>query len=53
MKHVYVIMSGCYGDEGIREIYSSKKKAQEALDRMYADKYDRQGEPWIEKWEVK
>ena len=53
MKYVYVIMSGCYGDEGIREIYSSEKKAQEAINRMYADKYDKQGEPWMEKWEVK
>ena len=52
MKHVWVVMSGCYGDEGIVAIYSSKKKAEQALERLLKDKYGKQGEPWIEKWDV-
>lgn len=46
-------MTGCIGDYGIHEIFSSNKKANEKVEKMYKDKYDRQGEPWVEKWEVK
>ena len=52
MKYVYVILSGCYGDEGIVKIYSSRKRAEDALQALYADKYGKQGKPWIEQWEV-
>lgn len=53
MKHVYVVMGGCVGDEHICSIWSSEKKANEEIKRMNNDKWDKQLEPWLEKWEVK
>lgn len=48
MRYVYVLMDGCIGDYHIVDIYSSKKKAEEAK-KNRKDTYD----PWIEKWEIK
>lgn len=53
MKYVYVLMCGCPGDEGIKDIFSSQKKAEEELKKLEADRYWRTTTPWIEKWEVK
>lgn len=52
MKYVYVIITGCYGDEGIHKIFSSEKKAKEELEKLYNDKYWKTTEPYIEKYEV-
>ena len=53
MKYVYGIICGCYGDEGIKDIFSSEKKAREELERLNKDNYWKTTTPYIEKWEVK
>lgn len=53
MKYVYVIICGCYGDEGIKDIFSSEKKAREELEKLNQDNYWKTTTPYIEKWEVK
>ena len=53
MKHVWVVMGGCIDDYHICSIWTSEKKANEEVKRMNNDKWDKQLEPWVEKWEVK
>ena len=53
MKHVYLIITGCEYEEGVFEIFSSEKKANERLKELLADKYWRTTSPHVEKWEVK
>lgn len=53
MNKVYIVMGGCAGDEHIYSIWSTEKKANEEIERMNNDKWDKQLEPWLEEWEVK
>ena len=53
MKYVYIIMTGCVGDEHVHEIFSSEKKANEILNLMLKDRYWKTTDPHVEKWEVK
>ena len=53
MKYVYLIITGCAGDENVCEIYSSEKKANEKLQELLNDKYWKTTDPYVEKWEVK
>ena len=52
MKYVYIIMTGCEGDEHPYAIFSSKKKAEAKLEEMLNNRYWKTTEPYIEKWEV-
>lgn len=52
MKKVYVVMSGCTGDEHIVCIKSSKKKADEMVKQMNDEALSKYQLGWMEEWEV-
>lgn len=53
MSEVWVLMSGCTGDEGIQSIHATEEKAEAERHRLNQDSYWRTVPKWIEKWEVK
>lgn len=53
MKHVYIILTGMDGEQGIFDIFSTEEKANEKLEELKNDRYWRTTFPCIEKWEVK
>lgn len=52
-KYVYIIMTGCEGDEHPYEVYSNSRKAKNKLMEMEKDPYWRTTNPYIDKWEIK
>lgn len=52
MKYVYVVMAGCVGDEHIVCIKTSQKKANDIVNQMNNDVYEKRTKPWVEKWEL-